>query len=77
MTKGHNQGIMNDKRSQFNSKNDIVNDKKGHNFVNDRFAHKSDSLLVFFFPRHILPLAVFAVLVQGRQGAADVPAVVE
>ena len=59
MTKGHNQGIINDKRSQFSIvstiNNDIVNDKKGynvvndkkdHNVVNDSFAHKSDSFLV-------------------------------
>ena len=26
--------------------NHIVNDKKGHNIVNDSFAHKSDGLLV-------------------------------
>ena len=31
MAKGHNQGIMNDKRSQFSVMNDIVNVKKGHN----------------------------------------------
>ena len=24
--------------------NDIMNDKKGHKIVNDRFAHKPDSL---------------------------------
>ena len=48
MTKGHNQGIMNDKRSQFSVTNDIMNnivdDKKGHNIVNI-FAHKPDGLL--------------------------------
>ena len=26
---------------------DVVSDKKGHNIVNDSFAHKPDSLLVF------------------------------
>ena len=26
--------------------NDIVNDKKGHNIVNNSFAHKPDGLLV-------------------------------
>ena len=46
MTKGHNQGIMNDKRSQFSIMNDIVNDKKDHNIVNDNFTHKPDNLLV-------------------------------
>ena len=50
MTKGHNWGIINDKRSQFSIvntiNNDIGNDKKGHNVVNDSFAHKSDSFLV-------------------------------
>ena len=33
---------MNDDTSQFS----IVNDKKGHNIMNDSFAHKPDSLLV-------------------------------
>ena len=28
--------IMNDKRSQFSVMNDTVNDKKGHNIVNDK-----------------------------------------
>ena len=46
MTKGHNQGIMNNKKSQFSIKNDIVNDNKGHNIVNDSFAHKPDGLLI-------------------------------
>ena len=50
MTKGDNQGIMNNKKSQFSIKNDImndiVNDKKGQNIVNDSFAHKPDGLLV-------------------------------
>ena len=46
MIKGHNQGIMNDRRSQFSVMNDIVNDQKGHNIVNDSFAHKPDNLLV-------------------------------
>ena len=50
MTKGHNQGIMNNKKSQFRIKNgivnDIVNDNKGHNIVNDSFAHKPDRLLI-------------------------------
>ena len=27
--------------------NDIVNDTKGHNILNDSFAHKPDGLLVF------------------------------
>ena len=35
MTKGHNQGIGNNKRSQFSIMNYIVKDKKGHNIVND------------------------------------------
>ena len=35
---------MNDKRSQFSVMNDIVNDNKGHNIVNDSFAHKPDGL---------------------------------
>ena len=48
MTKGHNQGIMNDKRSQFSVMNDIVNVKKGHNTVNVSFAHKPDGLLVYY-----------------------------
>ena len=38
-SKGHNQGIMNIKRSQFSVMNNIVNDKKDHNIVNDSFAH--------------------------------------
>ena len=50
MTKGHNQGIMNNKKSQFSIKNDIVNDivndNKGYNIVNDSFAHKPESLLI-------------------------------
>ena len=37
---------MNDKRSQFSIMNDTVNDKKGHNTVNDSFAHMPDGLLV-------------------------------
>ena len=48
MTKGHNKGIMNDKRSQFRIMNDIVNEKICHNIVNDSFAHKPDGLLVGF-----------------------------
>ena len=36
---------MNDKRSQFSIMNDIVNDKKGHNIVNDSFAHKPNDFL--------------------------------
>ena len=40
------QWIMNDKMSQFSIMNNIVNDKKGHNIVNDSFAHKPDGLLV-------------------------------
>ena len=35
---------MNDKRSQFSVMNDM-NDKKGHNIVNDSFAHKLEGLL--------------------------------
>ena len=31
-------------RSQFCVKNETVNDKRGHNIVNDSFAHKSDGL---------------------------------
>ena len=34
------------KRSQFCVMNDIVNDKKGHNIVNDSFADKPHSFLV-------------------------------
>ena len=41
---------MNDKSSQINIMNDImsdiVNDRKGHNIVNDSFAHKPEGLLV-------------------------------
>ena len=41
---------MNNKKSQFSIKNDIVNDivndNKGHNIVNDSFAHKPDGLLI-------------------------------
>ena len=44
-TKGLNQGIMNIKRSQFSVMNNIVNDKKDHNIVNDSFAHKPGGLL--------------------------------
>ena len=29
--------------------NDIVSDKKGHNIVNDSFAHKPDSIIMIFF----------------------------
>ena len=36
---------MNDKRSQLNVINDIMNDKKGHNTVNDSLLHKPDGLL--------------------------------
>ena len=32
--------------------NDSVNDKKGHNIVNDNFAHKPDGFLVFNAPGH-------------------------
>ena len=46
MTKGHNQEIMNDKRSQFSVMNDIKSDKKAHNIVNDSLPHKPDGLLV-------------------------------
>ena len=45
--------------------NDVVNDKKGHNIVNDSFAHKSDGLLVtweyhttYLLAADILPLLV-------------------
>ena len=34
------------KRSQFSVVDAVVNDKKGHNIVNDSFAHKPDGLLV-------------------------------
>ena len=34
------------KMSQFCIMNDILNDKKPHNIVNDSFAHKPDSLFV-------------------------------
>ena len=48
--KGHNHGILNDKRSQFcvmnDIRNNIVNDKKGRNVVNDSFVQKPDGLLV-------------------------------
>ena len=51
MTKGHNQGIMNHKRSQFtvmiNNMNDTVNDKKGHNILNNSFAHKPRRLTCY------------------------------
>ena len=43
---------MNDKRSQFIIMNDIMNDKKGHNIVNDSFAYKPDGFLVFNAPGH-------------------------
>ena len=39
MTKGHNQGIIDDKRSQFGFMNGIMNYKKGHDNVEDIFAH--------------------------------------
>ena len=45
MTKGYNQGIMNDKMPHFSIMNDIVNDKKGHNIVKDSFTHKPVGLL--------------------------------
>ena len=34
------------KRSEFNVMNDTVNNKKGHNIMNNSFAHKPDRLLV-------------------------------
>ena len=43
MTKGHSQGTMNGKRSQFSIVNDIMN------IVNDSFAHKPDGLIVILF----------------------------
>ena len=50
MEKGNNQGIMNDKRSQFNIMNDIMKviviENKGHSIVKNSFAHKPDGLLV-------------------------------
>ena len=46
MTKGHNQGIINDKRSQFGFVNGIMNYKKGHDNVEDIFTHKPESLLI-------------------------------
>ena len=36
---------MNGKRSQLSVVNDIMNDKKGHNIVNDSLPHKPDGLL--------------------------------
>ena len=36
---------MNDKRSQLSIINDIMNDKKGHNIVNDSLPHKPNGLL--------------------------------
>ena len=35
-------------KQTFSIMNDIVNDKKSHNIVNDSFAHKPDSLLVHY-----------------------------
>ena len=32
-----------------NIMNDTVNDRKGHNIVNDSFAHEPDGLLVILF----------------------------
>ena len=50
MQKGNTQGIMNDKRSQFNIMNDImkeiVNDNNCHSIVKNSFAHEPDGLLV-------------------------------
>ena len=37
---------INGKWSQFSIMNGIMNDKKGHNIVNNSFAHKPDGLLV-------------------------------
>ena len=49
MTKGHNQGIMNDKWSLFSIMNgimnNIVNDKNGHNVVNDSLRRREVSYL--------------------------------
>ena len=42
---------MNDKKLHFSGMNDIVNDKKGHNIVNDSFAHKPDGSLVSILER--------------------------
>ena len=39
---------MNGKMSQFTIMNDVVDDKKDHNIVNDSFADKPDGLLVTF-----------------------------
>ena len=68
MTKGHNQGIMSHKRSQFtvmsNIMNDIVNDKKSHNIVNNRFAHEPDSLLVILVSNNISPFWFYNISVS-------------
>ena len=44
-----------------NNMNDIVNDKKDHNIVNDSFAHKPDGLLVIIcqLPVHNLWVCAF------------------
>ena len=52
-TKGHKQWIMNGKRAQFSvmndTMNDIVNDKKGHNIMNDKpLCSQPDGLLVVY-----------------------------
>ena len=46
VVKGHNHEIIHTKRSQFSVMNDIMNDKKGHNIVNDSLPHKPDGLLI-------------------------------
>ena len=38
-----------------NNMNDTVNDKKGHNILNNSFAHKPDGLLVILVSNNISP----------------------
>ena len=42
---------MNDKMSKFSFMNNIVNDKKGHNILNDSIAQEPDCLLVIHYLR--------------------------
>ena len=63
---------MNDERSQFSVTNDIVNDKKGHNIVNDnRFAISQTAYLfranVFtfiLFSANIVYIVCFGLVVE-------------
>ena len=61
---------MNDKRSEFSVMNDIVNDKKGHNIVNDSFVHKPDGLL-FNYVNKRLQSSCFTPFLNSSQRSND------